>query len=40
LHMRLRKEHQHLLPNINNAIDQLKRDGELERIIKKYTTDL
>ena len=40
LHMRLRKEHQHLLPNINNAIDQLKRDGELQRIIKKYTTDL
>jgi len=35
--MRLRKEHQRLLPQINAAIAQLKADGTIDTIIDKYT---
>ena len=35
--MRLRKEHQGLLPQINTAIAQLKADGTIDTIIDKYT---
>jgi polar amino acid transport system substrate-binding protein len=34
--IRLRKEHHHLLPAINSAIETLKRSGELQKIIDKY----
>ncbi|MGZ9899087.1 substrate-binding periplasmic protein [Shewanella gaetbuli] len=35
--MRLRKEHQHLMPKIDAAIDTLTADGTVQRIIDKYT---
>jgi polar amino acid transport system substrate-binding protein len=34
--IRLRKEHSHLLPAINSAIETLKHSGELQTIIDKY----
>lgn len=36
LSIRLGKEHQHLMPKINNALRQLKDNGEIVRLMKKY----
>lgn len=34
--MRLRDEHESLLPRINSAVKKLKQEGTIERIIEKY----
>lgn len=38
--IRLRKEHSHLLPSINSAIQTLKQSGEIQRVIDKYTQNM
>jgi polar amino acid transport system substrate-binding protein len=38
--IRLRKEHDHLLPSINSAIQTLKQSGEIQRVIDKYTKNM
>jgi polar amino acid transport system substrate-binding protein len=38
--IRLRKEHNSLLPSINNAIQTLKQSGEIQRVIDKYTQNM
>lgn len=38
--MRLRKERQDLLPAINQAINTLKADGTIDKIIAKYTQSI
>jgi ABC-type amino acid transport substrate-binding protein len=40
LKIRLRAEHQALLPKINMAIDELKQSGRLDAIINKYTKNI
>jgi polar amino acid transport system substrate-binding protein len=38
--IRLRKEHNSLLPSINSAIQTLKQSGEIQRVIDKYTQNM
>ena len=40
LKIRLRSEHQSLLPKINTAIKELKNSGRLDAIINKYTKSI
>ncbi|MFD2166797.1 substrate-binding periplasmic protein [Thalassotalea euphylliae] len=37
LHIRLRSEFSHLLPQINAAITSVKADGTIDNLVKKYT---
>lgn len=37
LGIKLRKEKAHILPRINRAIAAMKKDGTIDRIVKKYT---
>jgi polar amino acid transport system substrate-binding protein len=40
LMIRLRKNHNSLLPSINSAIQTLKKNGEIQRVIDKYTQNM
>lgn len=39
LRIRLRKEHQHLIPHLNHAIKQINSSGKLEEIVGRYIDD-
>jgi len=38
--IRLLKKHQYLIPHINNAINEMKQEGAIEKIINKYKENI
>ncbi len=37
LYMRIHKQKEHILPALNTALEEMKEDGAIQAIVKKYT---